>query len=205
MFCSARPMHAQEPEPVRVFTAFTDTSGSIHVAVDLENDVLVIARNTPLGGTVRIHARNNGGADIWDAIAVIEDDRPGFGRSIDLHNGLLAIGVDGGTGAGATAGSTIVLRVDASPLIDPVLQLDEVVANDGFAGDRFGYTVHWRGDTLLVGAIGRGHPDGTGAVYFFRRAGDDWGPIGSVQPDVFDFQLPVLGDFGAMKIGRAHV
>ena len=197
---------------VTAFTAFTDTSTTDHVVMDLEEEVLVLARAAGDSGSVRIHWRSSGGEDGWEAIALLAERTRGFGRSIDLHNGLLAIGIDAndGTTQGDT-GSVRIYRVD--PLaVDPVLALDTLftplVQPPGPGPDeRFGHTVHWVGDTLMVGAPGAIYLDpsggGAGKVHGFVRNGDQWYSCGSIQPDPTIFQLPYLGAFGELMASSA--
>ena len=182
------------------FTAFADNSPSLHVALDLENDVLVVARATGDSGTVRVHWRDAGGLDQWEAIAVLHEGIPGFGHSIDLHDGLLAVGIDANDGASnGPFGSVRIYRVD--PLApEQVVALDTLLldADDGaYPSDRFGRTVRWQDDLLLVGAIGcfNTNTNGTGAVYLFERDDDQWGVCGSLRADS-TLQATVLGAFG---------
>jgi hypothetical protein len=189
---------AQSDTLIRAFTAFTDSFPSGHVALDLENDVLVLARAVGDSGCVRVHWRDAGGADQWNAIAVLSEGIRGFGHSIDLHNGLLAVGIDANDGSfNGPYGSVRIYRVDPfAP--DPVVALDTLVldaGDDAYPTDRFGRTVHWHDDMLLVGAVGRYHPLGTGAVYLFDRSGDQWQMCGLLQAGT-DLQAPVLGSYG---------
>lgn len=190
----------QDPALIRSFTAFTDSFSSGHVVSDLENDVLVLARAAGDSGTVRVHWRDAGGLDQWDAISVIHEGIPGFGHSIDLHNGLLAVGIDANDGASnGPFGSVRIYRVD--PLAaDPVVALDTLLLDaddDAYPSDRFGRTVRWQGDLLLVGAVGRFNANvtGTGAVYLFQREEDQWEVCGSLQADS-TLQVTLLGAFG---------
>lgn len=196
---------AQDPAALVVsFTAFEDTFPKGQVSVELENEVLVLSRSVGDGGSVRVHWGNSGGVDGWEAIAVISDSIRGFARSIDLHNGLLAIGIDANDGSfSGDTGSVRIYRID--PLaIQPVTLIDTLVSVTNEPPgpgpeERFGRTVHWFGDTLLVGAVGSTFDQsggGTGRVYVFVRNGDQWSNCGSIQPDVDEFQLPFLGRFG---------
>lgn len=191
-------LNAQNDTLIRTFTAFSDTFSSGHVAMDLENDVLILARTVGESGSVRVHWRDAGGDDQWGAIAVLAEDIRGFGRSIDLHNGLLAVGIDANNGSfNGASGSVHIYRIDPWA-IEPVVPLDTLLLDaddDAYPTDRFGRTVHWRDDALLVSAVGRYHPTGTGAVYIFDREGDQWQVCGSLQADS-TLQAPVLGYYG---------
>jgi len=74
--------------------------------------------------------------------------------------------------------SRIVIQVDdrqaAYPItIDPLVYLEQkVIAFDGAAGDRFGYSVALSGDTALVGA--RGDDGQKGSAYVFVKSGGAW-------------------------------
>jgi|GEM_PF-6195991 len=79
----------------------------------------------------------------------------------------------------------------------------ELIADDGAAGDYFGFALGLHGNTALMGAPGHGsgaNPD-QGSVYPFMRVGSTWLPsqpafIGadSVAGDSFGFALAVSGE-----------
>lgn len=178
--------------PVRTFVAFDDTFSTEHVAMDVEGDVLAISRCTDAGGEVRLHARNQGGSDQWDAFAVFTDPRPGFGFSLDLDQGRLAIGIRGSI---SDVGAVRIMEVDPGAL-DPVDDWGEFAPNDGLPGDRFGHCVRWCGNQLFVGSPEREFgATGSGIVHAFAVDQQQLLQQGSIQQDA-----PVLIEraFGAM-------
>jgi hypothetical protein len=74
-------------------------------------------------------------------------------------------------------GSAIVVTVDDRGarypiVVDPLVQAAKLVAGDGVANDRFGFSVAISGDTLVAGAR---HGDSfRGAAYVFTRTGTAW-------------------------------
>ncbi len=78
-------------------------------------------------------------------------------------------------------GERLLLRVEDEGarypvVIDPLVQLAELVASDGAANDQFGYSVAVSGGTAIVGAPN--HKVGSnvqqGAVYVFSQSGGTW-------------------------------
>lgn len=165
--------------------------------MDMEGDVLAIARCHPGGGEVRLHGRNVGGTDQWEAFAVISDPRRGFGFSLDLDQGRLAIGIRGGATWSSAAGAVQVLQVDPTDVLQPVVSWGEFHAENATAGDLFGHSVLWQGDTLFVGATGRSHAKGNGAVYVFHVYDQQLVELGMIQPDPLAFQLEDMRLFGS--------
>lgn len=180
----------------RSMEVFAVADSSTHVVVDADGDLIAFGRSTAIGGSVSIHARHAGGVNAWEAISVIHDPRPGFGRALDLHNGALAVGIPGNNPI-SPAGAVLLIAVDPANVNLPVTVIGEVTPANGLNGDRFGEAVRLSDDMLLVGATGRPHPKGSGAVYTFERTGDGLVECGLLQPDPVAFQLPQLHRFGA--------
>lgn len=198
VLCGTPGAHAQQWELASTVLAFEDSEPTDHLALAIEGDVLALARCTPAGGEVRLHARNAGGTDQWEAFAVLTDPRRGFGFSLDLDQGRLAIGIRGGTTWDSGTGSVLVLSVDPSNLLQPVSSWGEFTSANGLPGDRLGHSVLWQGDTLFVGATGRSHPKGSGAVHVFAVDGEVLLELAMLQPDAMAFQLPQMREFGAV-------
>lgn len=125
-----------------------------------------------------------------------EDAR--FGSGVALQGDEAFVGAPGFDGGGAVYRFT---RRGAA-----WSQSARLEASDGLEGDAFGSTVRVSGEWLLIGAPGRdlGDEEDAGAVYVFRRVGDDW--------IEFDQWLAANGDrrddFGAaiaLDAGRAAV
>lgn len=152
-------------------------------AVALDGDTVV--------GGAPLHdhgAVDTGGAYVWvrqgpgDWGGVVEllPDVPQagawFGWSAAISGDTVAVGAPlEDTGAGADAGA-----VHLFERVGPFWQRTErLVADDGSAGDQFGFDVALDGDALLVGAPGADADAGEdqGATYLFDRLSTPQGPV----------------------------
>ena len=100
---------------------------------------------------------------------VANDGAPGdyFGISVALDGDTLVVGAYGDN----DKGSVYVFVRSGSTWS----QQQKLVANDGAAGDYFGYSVALDGDTLVVGAYGDNDKGSySGSVYVFVRSGTTW-------------------------------
>ncbi|MDY7107726.1 MAG: hypothetical protein SYC29_03730 [Planctomycetota bacterium] len=106
-----------------------------------------------------VPAECTGGENVGCALAVAGD--------------VLVAGADAAAGEAANSGSAYVFRFDGSTWTEEA----ELTAPDGEAGDRFGSAIAMSGDRVFVGAPeAAGQEPGTeaGAVYVFRRVGQEW-------------------------------
>ncbi len=92
-----------------------------------------------------------------------------FGSSVSVDGDTAVVGAHrDDTAAGNDAGSAYTYVRSGTQWI----QQDKLTAEDGAAGDHFGYSVSLDGDTVVVGAFGDG--DNVGSVYIYVRNGADW-------------------------------
>lgn len=129
------------------------------------------------------------------------DTRDEFGDAIDVSGDLAVVGVGGDDNAnGADAGAVYIFeRTDRE-----WNQVTQILASDGTAADRFGFSVAIDGDTVVVGAR-QADVTGTndGAAYIFQQnqgGTDNWGLVrkitGSMNSakDHFGHSVAISGD-----------
>ena len=166
---------------LRAFNA--DAGDLFGGAVALSGDTLVVGaageggadNRTPDAGAVYVFSRDNNGR--WrqqDFIRAFNGDtRDQFGFSVALSSDTLAVGAVGEGRADNSkpdAGAVYVYTRDNNGLWR---QQDFLRAFNADAGDLFGGAIALAGDTLAVGAVGKGSADNSkpdaGAVYVFSR------------------------------------
>ena len=115
-----------------------------------------------------------------------------FGYSVAFSGNTMVVGVPYHEEAGQDNRGAVYVYTRANPLANWILQ-QKILAADGEAEDKFGFSVAIDGETLIAGATkadGSTGPD-TGAAYVFARAGTTWSLQGRLEPDVSD----VSGDY----------
>ena len=167
------------------------------VAMVLDDDLLFIAISGPDGGTVIAHQKDQGGLDQWGVVGTLHRDDPWFGGSIALHGDRLAVGSPGTDGAGPFTGEVRLYAIDQQPGQDVLQPLGVIALDDATSNDRFGYTVHWLGDTLAVSAVGRASARSLGKVFLFTLNGSVATWTGTIAPPVQELQVPFIRWFGA--------
>ncbi len=98
-----------------------------------------------------------------------------FGFSVSIHGDLALVGAQQGDGLVADSGAAYVFQRDAS---DNWVQQDKLLATDGAADDRFGYSVsiidasgNW-GDTAVIGSyLDDDGGSSSGSAYVFQNDG----------------------------------
>ncbi|MDX2118515.1 MAG: GC-type dockerin domain-anchored protein [Planctomycetota bacterium] len=99
-----------------------------------------------------------------------------FGSSLAIDGTSVIVGAVEDTGTGTGVGSAYVFTFNGSTWS----QQAKLVASDGTASDRFGYSVAISGDRAVVGApyedivISSVNQGDAGAAYFFTRSGTTW-------------------------------
>lgn len=101
-------------------------------------------------------------------------DTDGFGKSLALDDGELAVGA--GDGHGRRAGAVYLYR---GPLWESELGVQPLQPQEPQEGERFGSAISLEGDVLVVGAPGydigpNGENADAGAVYVFERKESVW-------------------------------
>ncbi len=130
--------------------------------------------------TARLMAENGGEAD-W------------FARWVKIDGDLIAAGSPffDPQQDGQAMGAVYLFQREN----DGWTQIAQVTPSDPHRGTAFGYLLDVEGDLLAVGAPGEAipeedeEPEVGGAVYVFRRQGDDWIEVAKLKPPV-----PILGD-----------
>lgn len=167
------------------------------------------------GGLIVVGARNadpnDAGAiylfresrDGWDEIAKVTppdgkaDDN--FGFTVAMAGDTIAVGARRADLPGAKdAGAAYVFSLHGNS-VDLVAKL---TAGDARAGDQLGQTIALAGDVIAVGANRADTEEGadTGAIYLFRRAGNQWTEIEKVTAsdgvagDEFGYSLSAFGN-----------
>lgn len=160
-----------------------DINDEFGAALALDGDTLLVgaARNDEAGtvaGAVYVFQRTGA---VWNFVEKLlaGDAANGdlFGSSVALDGDVALIGAPGdddmGSGSGAVYAFT---RLGGS-----FQETAKLVPDDGQLGDQFGFAVALSGTRAVVGAP-RDDDGGAdaGAVYPFRRAGDDWRRQGKI-------------------------
>jgi len=158
-------------------------------------------------GSGYVFERNAGGADNWGQVkkltaadAATADE---LGSSVSIRGDTLVLGADADDDLGSNSGSVYLFgRNTGGP--DGWGLVHKIVAPDGQAGDRFGFSVSIGHDRLAVGANGDDDAGSSaGAAYVFERnAGglDGWGllrKLGAADAAAFDefgYSVALHGD-----------
>ena len=107
--------------------------------------------NGPSSGSAYVYERQVNGTWTQAAKLVAKDGAAGdfFGRSVAISGEHIVVGVYGDDDKGGSSGSAHVFERQAN---GTWTQAAKLVAKDGAAGDRFGYTVATSGERVVVGA-----------------------------------------------------
>ncbi|NJP04963.1 MAG: hypothetical protein HC837_04710 [Chloroflexaceae bacterium] len=161
-----------------------DAAGS---AVAVDGDTVIVGsehdriRGQDDQGSVALFRRNAGGRDTWAQIAQLTgaDGRAGdrFGRAVDLHNGMIAVGAYQADVAEQTNQGSVYTFVQTVELWQ---QQPQISVGDSTATSGFGYAIAMDDTTLVVGAFWQDVQDNVnqGAAYIFERnagGADAWG------------------------------
>lgn len=183
--------------------SFGSGSASDHLVCDVENDVVVAAYSNALLGVLRVHARHANGLDQWGTIAEVDFNSvvalapKAYGWALDLDAGRLAVTVRGGAYGTTETGSVFLYRLDVSDPTEPLQLIAQVTAPGLMPEDHFGHCVQLSGNELFVGAPGRPHALGSGAVFIYTIDGDQVQQRAVLQPPPGSFGLPFMGGFGS--------
>ena len=165
----ATPVSAQDWVQLTSFQTGLFPAGS-KVRMAMEGDQLVLAVSHAAGGTVEVRQRHQGGFEQWGIIGSEQSTVPWFGNAVALRQGLLAIGSPAAQAGGPFTGEVRLYAMSDIPGED-VLDLQEVINHpDQVSNGRFGYAVHWLGDTLAVSAVSLASSRSSGLVSLFIPA-----------------------------------
>jgi len=120
-----------------------------------------------------------------------------FGTSVDIHNGVVAVGARGDLANGPGSGAAYIF--DASTGV----QIAKLVPEDGMKHDFFGYSIAVKDGVVAVGAVNNDtNGDGSGAAYLFDLSGAQItkiAPDDGQSADVFGRSVAI--DNGIVAIG----
>jgi len=185
-------------------TALDDFGSSVAV----NGDTLVVGsyHSGNAEGTAYIYSRNLGGAGLWGLAASLSD--PGamandcFGASVAVYGDTVVVGAYC-TGNFQGAAYIYNRNQGGAGIWGQVASLSDPAA---MAGDRFGFAVALRGDTLAVGAFGTGSQQG--AAYIYDRNLNDqngagaWGLATTIEgAGVGRFGIAVAVDGDTLVVG----
>jgi hypothetical protein len=128
-----------------------------------------------------------------------------FGTSVSINGDYAIVGAPFDDDKGSNSGSAYIFQRSGSDWS----QIAKLTADDGSAGDYFGYSVSISDDDAIVGAPRYDSDIATdvGAMYAFKRSGDIWSTIGPLSipsgadGDEFGWSVAVDGHF---TIGGVH-
>ena len=144
-----------------------------------------------------------------------------FGFSVAIHGETAVVGAQSDDlGVGADAGSAYVFVRSGTTWTEQA----KLVASDGSAGARFGYSAAVSGDTAILGAIldAPGGRSNAGSAYLFARSGTTWAQAAKLVAsdsragDFFGYSVgldggtAIVGSYGAdpggiLQAGAAYV
>jgi len=156
-------------------------------SASIDGDTMVIGawEEGSSRGSAYVFTRDTAGnlASNWtQAAKLTQDDGDGsysnkFGWSVSIDGDTMVIGAREDNEKGSSSGSAYVFtRTTAGDLTSGWTQVAKLTADDGAAGDNFGYSVSIDSDTMVVGAWFDDNEKGSssGSAYVFTRdtAGD---------------------------------
>jgi hypothetical protein len=176
-------------------TEGTWTSGALPLGDSTANITLTAASGVTSQTTIKL-GRSGSQVAFGKATNAAASNR--LGASIASYNNIIVAGAPYESTGGTDSGAAYVFIREGSSL----RQLAMLKAQPPVAAEYFGSSVAILGDTIAVGAPATDPTEqptstsGTGGVYLFARAGDDWKPVGGkitpegAQPgDMFGFQV----------------
>jgi hypothetical protein len=178
--------------------------------------VVVGAVGYDVFGSAYIFARNQGGTDNWGHVTTLTasdgawGDR--FGISVAISGETVVVGADREDDNGTESGAAYIFHRNQGGA-NNWGQVTKISANDGAAGNYFGYRVAIRSLWLVVGAYGRADSGAhSGAAYIFYRhqgGNNNWGQYTKITAsdgkadDYFGYSVSIDGDtavVGAYKV-----
>lgn len=170
---------ASQCEHQRLFDASSSKFAFMGNAVAVSDGRMLVAEwknNTnPFGGDVgRVFAYELI-LGSWELSEVLQAsdaaDSQFFGSDVDLDGDYAIVGAYGDKELGDTGGAAYLFELIGNQWTEVV----KVVASNGGAGDRFGFSVAIEGDVAVVGAPDFGNFGSVqGAAYIFERIADTW-------------------------------
>jgi hypothetical protein len=119
-----------------------------------------------------------------------------FGISVSLNGDTALIGANRDDNNGVFSGSAYVYTRTGTNWTEQA----KLIASDGEAEDRFGYSVSLSGDTALIGSEDGDNGPNSGSAYVFTRAGTTWTfqaklhASDAAAGDAFGYSVSLSGD-----------
>ncbi len=144
------------------------------------------------------------GPNSWDAgttlLAPDGTDGDVFGSFVAIDGDYVVVGAERDDSRGADAGAVYVFQRTEDNTWDSGIKL---LAFDGAAGDRFGWSVAVGGDNIVVGSLYEDtQGENAGAVYVFQQTGTNSWDAGikllapdGVADNLFGFSVDIKGDY----------
>lgn len=154
-------------------------------------------------GAVYLYSRD-GNTNSWVCQTILRGNDTAaqhfFGSSITLDGNRAVVGASGVNEKGANTGKVYIFEGSGASWS----QTASFRGSDSTGGDYFGSSVALIGDTLAVGAIGRG--TNAGAVYLYKRNGSSWDEQSMLTapdatPQLFFGYTLLLTDTNTLMIG----
>jgi len=153
------------------------------ISVSIDEDTALIGApradgEEPDSGSAYVFVRDPSTIPLWDEefklTASDADAGDQFGSSVFIDGDTALIGAQRGDGQEPDSGSAYVFVRDPSTFPLWTEEGPKLIASDGEAGDRFGFSVSLSGDRALIGAVGDDDLGfNAGAAYLFVRDDDD--------------------------------
>ena len=182
----------------------SDDQFGFSIAVNGDTIVFGAVGDDGLRGSAYVFVRNGNESEGWVEItklfAVDDDVGDQFGFSAAMDGDTIIIGANGDAGLGLFSGAAYVFERNAGGS-NTWEEGAKLTAEDGDAGDQFGFSLALGGDTIIVGAPG--DDELRGAVYIFERSAgeaDTWGQVAKmmaadgVANDQFGVSVALDGD-----------
>ncbi|MGB0370299.1 MAG: hypothetical protein ACPGN3_03050 [Opitutales bacterium] len=156
-------------------------------SVSIEDDMLIIGAEGFDGNG----GANGGGLFVYRLIDGVWIQKPieyasdrasndEYGHSVNMDGNIAVVGAYGNDDNGSSSGSAYVLIF----VNGGWSEIAKLLANDGEAGDYFGYSVSVYGDTIMVGAYGDDdNGSESGSVYIFTEIDGVWSQQAKIYPE----------------------
>lgn len=154
------------------------------VSIDGNNVLVRSSTDNELDGAAVLFNRNQGGADQWGHVAILEPSdgqhRDRFGWDVATMGDIAVVSSPGADDQGLDSGSVYIFyRNQGGP--DMWGEFKKILASDGESDDFFGRKTEIQDDLLLVSS---NQADDSGAVYVFDRhyqGTDTWGEVAKIK------------------------
>ena len=190
-------------------TEVYDAFGS---SVAISGDTIVVGAHKEdtegnQAGAAYVFERDEGGADNWGEVKKLTasdaQSEDWFGRSVAVSGDTALVGAELEDSGGTNAGAVYVFQRDEGGA-GTWGETKKFIASDAQAGDQFGVSVAFSGETVVVGAFveDAGGADAGAAYVFQRNEGgvDNWGEVKKLTAsdaqngDLFGVSVAVGGD-----------